>query len=119
MPHVVIEGPASVDRFFQEFQPILDRSDGRILKARDVFINQSRRSALVESTVVEGGHRTQGFFVHVAQGEGAVTVRLLAATDPEKTDGVKRLLAILARKVLEQDPSCRYGKTNLEPFLIP
>jgi len=118
MPHVVIDGPASVDRFFQEFQPILDRSNGRILKARDVFINQGRRSALVESTVVEGGG-TQVFFVHVSQGEGAVTVRLLPATDPEKTDGVKRLLAIIARKVLEQDPSCKYGKTNLEPFLIP
>jgi hypothetical protein len=118
MPHIVVDGPASADKFFQQFQSILDRSDARILKARDVFINQSRKSALVESTVVESG-RTQRFFVHVSQGEGAVTVRLLPATDPEKTDGVKRLLAIIARQVLDQDPSCRYGKTNLQPFLIP
>jgi len=118
MPHVVVEGPASVDGFFQRFQPILDRSGARILKARDVFMNQSRRSALVESTVVEGG-RTQGFFVHVSQGEGTVTVRLLPATDPEKTDGVKRLLALIARQVLDQNPSCKVGKTNLQPFLIP
>ena len=118
MPHIVIDGPASVERFFQQFQPILDRSDARILKAREVFINQSRKSALVEGTVVESG-RTQGFFVHVSQGEGSVTVRLLPATDPEKTDGVRQLLAIIARKVLDQDPSCKYGKTNLQPFLIP
>ena len=118
MPHIVVEGPASVDRFFQQFQPILDRSDARILKARDVFINPGRRSALVESTVIEEG-RTRGFFVHLSQGEGAVTVRLLPATDPEKTDGVKRLLALIARQVLLQDPACKYGKTNLQPFLIP
>jgi len=118
MPHVVIEGPATVDRFFQQFQPILDRSGPRILKAREAFINPGRRSVLVECTVVEEG-RTLGFFAHLSQGEGAVTVRLLPATDPEKTEGVKRLLAVLARKVLEQDPSCRYGKTNLDPYLIP
>ena len=118
MPHVVIEGPATVDRFFQQFQPILDRSGPHILKAREVFINRGRRSVLVESTVVEEG-RTQGFFAHLSQGEGAVTVRLLPATDPEKTDGVKRLLALIARQVLLQDPACKYGKTNLQPFLIP
>jgi hypothetical protein len=118
MPHIVVEGPASVDAFYQRFQPVLDRSGARILKARDVFINQSRRSVLVESTVVENG-RTQVFFVHLSQGEGAITVRLLPATDPEKTDGVKRLLALIARQVLDQNPSCSYGKTNLQPFLIP
>ncbi len=45
MPHIVVEGPASVDRFFQQFQPILDRSDALILKARDVFINQRRTTS--------------------------------------------------------------------------
>ena len=118
MPHVVIAGPASVERFAEAFSPFGEREGGSVLKAVDVYVSQNRRNALVESLVVEGG-RARSFFVHVGQHEGSVTVRLSPLTDPEKTDGVKRLMALVARQVKGQDPACAYGKTNLQPFLIP
>ena len=45
-------------------------------------------------------------------------MRLLPATDPEeKTPAVKRLIALVARRIRQIVPQSRYGKTNLQDFL--
>jgi len=44
-------------------------------------------------------------------------VHLDALTDTEKTEGVKRLTAIVGQTLKAQHPDCRYGKTNLEKYL--
>jgi len=116
MPHVVIEEALDLGGACQALQLATVRSGDDILRVVDVFLNRSGRTALVDCVVVEGG-RSQTFFVQLAQKGRQITVRLLPATDPEKTAGVRRLMALVARQVHEAAAGSRYGKTNLEEFL--
>jgi hypothetical protein len=49
--------------------------------------------------------------------EKAITVRLLPATDPEKTPAVKKVMALVAGFIRTVYPGSRYGKTNLQEYL--
>lgn len=117
MPHVIVEGPASVERFYQEFVPI-DIQDGEaLIKVREVYLGTDKNHALLNCIVIEDriAHK---FYAILAQKASGITVRLDPLTDPEKTDGVKRLLARIGHVLKSQDPVCRYGKHNLTGFLI-
>jgi len=39
-------------------------------------------------------------------------------TDPEKTGGVKTIMAKIAKQIKDGDKNITYGKTNLQDFLI-
>jgi hypothetical protein len=116
MPHVVIEETLDLGLACQGISLASARSGGEILKVVDVYLNRSGRTALVDCVVVEEGH-SQAFFVQLSQKERQITVRLLPATDPEKTAGVKRLMALIARQIHEAIGGSRFGKTNLQEYL--
>jgi hypothetical protein len=116
MPHVVIEEALDLGLACQGLKLAAVRDGNEILKVVDVYLNRSRRTALVDCVVVEEG-RSQPFFVQLSQKDRQITVRLLPATDPEKTVGVKRVMAIIARQLLEATAGSRVGKTNLQEFL--
>lgn len=117
MPHVVINGPASVEKFYQDFEPISIQGQETVIKVKEVFLNPHKTKALLECIVVED-RVPINFYTVLSQGTGKLTVRLDPLTDPEKSDGVKRLLAIVGHKVKSQDPACHYGKHNLARYLI-
>ena len=116
MPHVVIEEAQDLGAALSAVQLSTVRNGDEILRVVDVFLNRAGRTALVDCVVIEQG-RSQSFFVQLSQKERQVTVRLLPATDPEKTPGVKRVMAQIARQVREALPGSRFGKTNLQEFL--
>jgi hypothetical protein len=116
MPHVVIEEALDVGSGCQGIKLGATRSGGEILKVVDVYVNRANRTALVDCVVVEDG-RSQSFFVQLAQKDRQITVRLLAATDPEKTTGVKRIMALIAVQARQAMVGSRFGKTNLQEFL--
>ena len=116
MPHVVIEGACDLGIACQGLQPATVRNASEILKLVDVYLNRSGRTALVDCVVVEAG-RSQSFFVQLSQKDRQITVRLLPATDPEKTTGVKRIMALIATRLHESTAGSRFGKTNLQEFL--
>jgi hypothetical protein len=116
MPHVVIEEALDLGAACQAIPLATVRSGSEILRVVDLYLNRAARTALVECVVVEAG-RSQPFFVQLSQKDRQITVRLLPATDPEKTDGVRRVMALLARQLREATPGSRYGKTNLQDFL--
>ncbi len=116
MPHVVIEETHDLGIACQGIKLAAVRNGSEILKVADVYLNRSSRTALVDCVVVEEG-RSQAFFVQLSQKEGQITVRLLPATDPEKTTGVKRVMALIARQIHEATVGSRFGKTNLQEFL--
>jgi hypothetical protein len=117
MPHVIIEGSASVERFYQDFTPVNLREQDTIMKIREAYLSTTKMNALLDCVVVED--RTLiTFYMLLSQKDDKITVRLDPLTDPEKTDGVKRLLAIVGRKLKTQHPSCRYGKHNLAGYLL-
>ena len=116
MPHVVIEGQVNLEEFFRGLESIQERDNEGIRKITDTYLNSKGTSMLLESVVVEGGS-TQKFMIAVGSKGTGVTVRLLPLTDPEKTPGVKRLMADVARQVVKRFPGATFGKTNLREFL--
>jgi hypothetical protein len=116
MPHVVVEGAGPLEEASRKLQPFVVRRGEAILKVVDLYLNQKANSLLLEAIVIESGS-PQAFFVHLAGKEPSVTVRLLPRTDPEKTPGVKRLLAEVAGRLRTIFPGSRFGKTNLDEFL--
>ena len=117
MPHVIVEGPASLERLYQPFRPDTIRDDDAIIKLQEIYLNVSKQAALIDCVVVEDG-LPQKFYALLTQKSSGITVRLDPMTDPQKTAGVKRLVAMLGHRLKSQDPACRYGKHNLTGFLI-
>jgi len=118
MPHIVIEKINSAKAAFDAVQTFTNKIDGGILKVVDKYINAAEQSALIESLAIENGVN-QNFFVQLSQKKSSLTVRLLPLTDPEKTNGVKLIMAIIAKQIKDIDSNVEYGKNNLEDFLIP
>lgn len=117
MPHIVLENINSTKEAFEAVQPFSKMVEGGILKVMDKYINASAQSALIESLAIEGGVN-QAFFIQLSQKKSSLTIRLLPLTDPEKTNGVKSIMASVAKQIKDTNPSIEYGKNNLEDFLI-
>jgi hypothetical protein len=116
MPHVVVEEAGDLQGLYQAFTPILHRSSDEILKVQEFYLSRSGKDALLESVTIERGTACN-FFVQLKLHEKAITVRLLPATDPEKTPAVKKLMALVAAFIRTVYPRSRYGKTNLQEYL--
>lgn len=89
MPHVVVEGAGDLQALHQKFVPILQRAEQEILKVQEFYLAKSGREALLDAVVIEQGV-ARSFFIQLKQHEATMTVRLLPATDPEKTPAVKK-----------------------------
>lgn len=118
MPHVVIEEAAGLVEVCRGLEPFTARDGAEILRLLDVFVNQAGRTALLDCVVIDPGSSPKAFFVQLSQKDRQITVRLLPATDPEKTTGVKKLLATIAKRLRGAIPGSRFGKTNLQDFLV-
>ena len=116
MPHVVIEAAGDLQALYQNFSPILQRTGGEILKIQEFYLSRSGKEALLEAVAIDQG-TASNFFVQLKLHENAITVRLLPATDPEKTPAVKKVMALVARFIRTVYPESRYGKTNLQEYL--
>ena len=117
MPHIVLEKANSVQECYDVIEPIVEKIDGGILKVTDKYINAKATSAYLESIAVENG-KNQSFIIQLSNKGDAVTVRLLPLTDPEKTKGVKKLMALVAHKIKLSNSNIIYGKNNLQDFLV-
>ncbi len=117
MPHIVLDNIDSVKHAFDAITPFAEKIESGILKVTDKYINASGQIALVEALAIEDG-KNQNFFIQLSQKKSSLTVRLLPMTDPEKTDGVKTIMAIIAKKIKDNCEDASYGKTNLQDFLI-
>lgn len=116
MPHVVLEGRVSVDACQERFEPFVVREGDLLVKVERFYRERDARAALIETLVVDRGH-TQKFFIQLSPKGDGLTVRLEPLTDPEKTAGVRRALALVAHRIRVAS-GCSYGKTNIEEYLI-
>ena len=117
MPHVVLENIISAKEAFDSIVLFTTKIDRGVLKVTDRYLNAGQNTALVESLAIENG-KNQSFFVQLSQKKTSLTVGLLPLTDPEKTPGVKTIMAILARQIKDSNPNVHYGKNNLQDFLM-
>ncbi len=116
MPHVVVEEAGDLQGLYQAFTPIVQRTGNEILKVQEFYLSKMGNDALLESVAIEEG-AARNFFVQLKVHEKAITVRLLPATDPEKTPAVKKVMALVAGFVRTVYPGSHYGKTNLHEYL--
>jgi len=116
MPHIVLEKANNVEECYNTIENLMEKSDGTILKITDKYINEKKTSALIESIAIEQG-KSQNFYIQLSSKKDAVTVRLLPLTDPEKTNGVKKLMGLVANKIKSSNPNITFGKTNLQDFI--
>lgn len=116
MPHVVLSGEISPAEVFDSLEPLMFREGGTVLKTSAKFLEAGGASVLVECLAIEDGKKS-AFFALMGRRDDGLVVRLHPVTDPEKTDGVKRVLAMLANQVMEKHQGLSVGKTNLQEFL--
>lgn len=116
MPHVVIESTGELQDVYQAFAPMLQRAEGEIVKVQECYLAKSGREALLDAVVIEEG-AARSFFIQLKRHETTITVRLLPATDPEKTPAVKKAMALVAGLIRKVYPTSRYGKPNLQEYL--
>lgn len=117
MPHVVVERPVKLRDYVAGFRPLAHKEATTVCKATEAYLNSTGTTALVEAVVIEEG-LPQKFFVLVSEKPRQATVRLARPDGPERTRGVKRLLALVAKDLLDRSPRAAYGATNIEPFLF-
>lgn len=117
MPHVVLEQAKLTPELFQRIEPLTLKTDTGILKLGEKYINAAGTIVLIESLAIEES-KHQNFFIQLSQKNASLTVRLLPQTDPEKTPGVKLLMARVAKQIKDTNPAIRYGKTNLQEYVL-
>ena len=117
MPHIVVEGMPKLETFFANYTPSVHQLPNGALKLMDSFINQKKTCILIEALAAEGGPPNR-FFVQVLQHDMKTTIKIYPGTDPEKTPGVKKLLALVAHQFITDFDGTNYGTTNLQEYLL-
>ena len=117
MPHVVLDGPVDISGFCRAYRPVTQHHPGGILKLQTAYVGIDGTEVLIEAISVEDGPPVR-FLVQILCRGDRTTVKVYPGTDPEKTDGVKKIIALTARMLKECSPGVRYGTTNLGGFLL-
>ncbi len=97
-------------------KPLTARDEHSILRTLKKYIDFEETSILTEALVIEEGRKID-FLALLSSREDGVVVRIYPGSNVEKTDGVKRLLAEIAKNLLNIFPDLKMGKTNLQDFL--
>lgn len=116
MPHVVLLGKVSVEDIFKELKPIFVRDEKMILKTSELYLERDKNSILIDSLAIEGNRKVVFLAMISGRGDGVV-VRLFPKVEVEKTDGVKRILAELAKQITVKFPELVVAETNLQSYL--
>ncbi len=119
MPHIVLSGSILLSDAFERMNKILfkDQKSNIIVRIEKYFINQPGDIVLAKAVAVD--QKPQSFYIMVMNGEDKTTIRLDPTTDPEKTDGVKIALALMAKRIqeIEKAHNLYVSKTNIQEFI--
>ncbi|NIV44536.1 hypothetical protein GWN49_06640 [Candidatus Bathyarchaeota archaeon] len=116
MPHVVLNGDVRLRDVFDRLKPVTRREENLILRTLKKYIDDEEQSILTEALVIEKGNKA-AFLALLSRREDGFVVRIYPGSSVEKTDGVKRVLAEIAKQLLDTFPDLKVGKTNLQDFL--
>lgn len=114
MPHVVFDKRLNLENFSEQFQVVVLK-EPFLIKLMDVFLDREKRTALIPTVAIDKIH--QQFLIEISTRKDKTTVRLYPGTDPEKTDGVKAALGLVAKTIQESNPDYVITKTNIKEFL--
>ncbi len=116
MPHIVIDGPMSLEDIWLAYQHLEVAEGPSRFKTEGCFLSNDKTELLIQALVVERGF-VKKFYAKLHQHEEGVTIKLDPLTDPEKTDGVRRLLGLFAERLLAAEPEAHVARTNIQPFI--
>jgi len=109
----VISGAVDLAEFARRWRPLVVRRGGDVLRADQLFLEPEGRALVIDALVVEAG-RKQPFYVKIARHDrGSATVRIDPMTHPERSEGVRALVAEIAARLLAATPGARVETTNL------
>jgi hypothetical protein len=119
VPHIVLSGSILLSNAFEHMEKILfkDQKSNIIVRIENYFINQPGNILLAKAVAVD--QKPQSFYIMVMNREDKTTIRLDPQTDPEKTDGVKIALALMAKRIqeIEKAHNLYVSKTNIPEFI--
>lgn len=115
MPHVVFDKKIDLELFSKNFQEKIIKKPF-LIKILDVFLDRKKRIALIPTVVIDKLH--QQFLIEISTRQDKTTIRLFPGTDPEKTEGVKISLGLVAKIIQEINPNHRITNTNIGEFLL-
>lgn len=113
MPHVVVEGAVDLRAWADAFEPILLRAGGDVFRADRIYLEAGGRALLLEALVVESGRKLPFYIKISAHERGSATVRVDPMTHPERSEGVRALVAHVAALLLARTPGARLGPKNV------
>lgn len=118
MPHVVLTGDAAGVDLNRILFPLLEESKDWRIKIDEIYVERKGKKALLSTVVVEESH-PQSFYILVAKDDSGnqVTIRLDPSTDPIKTRGVKRSVAVVAESLLDDDGCISVIRHNIKGYL--
>jgi hypothetical protein len=116
VPHVVLNGKVLVENIFEELKPLLIRNENSILKTMDVYLEREKNVILIDALAIDADKKTV-FLAMISGRNDGVVVRLYPKINVEKTEGVKKILAELAKQLIATFPELKIGETNLENYL--
>jgi hypothetical protein len=121
VPHIVLSGSISLSKVFEHMYKILFKDQKKsnvIVRIEKYFINQPGDIILAKAVAVDD-QKPQSFYIMVMYREDKTTIRLDPITDPEKRDGVKIALALMAKRIqeIEKAHNLYVSKTNIQEFI--
>ena len=115
MPHVVFDKRLNLENFSKQFQ-VFVLKEPYLIKLMNVFLDREKRTALIPTVVIDKIH--QQFLIELSTRKDKTTIRLYPGTDPEKTDGVKMALGLVAKMIQKSNSDYQITKTNIDEFLF-
>jgi len=116
LPHVVLNGKASIQNIFEKLEPLFVRDGTEILRTMELYLERNKNAILIDSLAIESDKKTS-FLAMITGREDGVVVRLYPKQEIEKTDGVKRTLAEIAKQIVSKFPDFKTAETNLGEYL--
>jgi hypothetical protein len=116
LPHVVLNGKASIQNIFEKLEPLFVRDGTDILRTMGLYLERSKNAVLIDSLAIEA-NKKKSFLAMITGRENGVVVRLYPKQEIEKTEGVKRILAEIAKQLLRKFPDFKTAETNLGEYL--
>jgi hypothetical protein len=116
MPHVVLKGSCAPEEVLSDLKPVLFKGDGVFLRTGEAYLGSRKKSILVESVAVEGDG-TQNFLSMVKWRDDGLVVLIYPGSTVRRTEGVRRLIALVAAGIMASHPYLTVEETNLNDFL--
>ena len=115
---MVLGGEISLGEFKRVFQPLYEEKPGWSIKIEELYLEREGQRSILPAVVVEEGH-PQSFYIRLSVNNQShrLTTRLDPATDPIKTRGVKRSVALVAESLLGCFGAAKVWRHNLQGYL--